>query len=51
MELNLVSSDLVYILYMQLFCIMFGVMSGAIAVTFSYLFVEFIYSKIKGEWK
>ena len=49
MDMTMVSSDLVYLMYMQLFCLGIGVMSGAISVLFSYIFVEYMYSKIKGE--
>ena len=49
MDITSVSSDLVYILYTQIFVIFFGIMSGMISVFASYLFIEFLYSNIKGE--
>ena len=49
MDVDVFSSDLVYLLYMYMFCILFALMSGMISTFSSFLFIEFMYGRIKGE--
>jgi cellulose synthase/poly-beta-1,6-N-acetylglucosamine synthase-like glycosyltransferase len=49
LEMDLLSGEIVYLLYMFLFTTSFALMCGAISVTASYVFVTRIYSGIKGE--
>ena len=47
MDLDFLSSDIVYLVYVYLFTSMFSVMSGSIAVMAGYIFVESIYGNVK----
>jgi hypothetical protein len=49
LQMNLLAGEIVYLLYMFLFTILFSVMCGTVAVSASYLFVTRIYSGVKGE--
>jgi len=47
MDVSLVGYDLVYLLYVYLFTVVFSVMCGSIACMAGYIFVESIYSNVK----
>lgn len=49
LHMDLLSGELVYLMYMFLCSTCFSIMCGTVAVFSSYLFVTAIYANIKGE--
>ena len=47
MDLELPGFDLIYLVYVYLFTVVFSVMCGSIACMSGYVFVESIYSNVK----
>lgn len=49
LEMDWLVADFVYMLYMMLFTVSFGIMCGFVSTAASFAFVKVIYSNIKGE--